>query len=419
MTPEPDTPITRTGPIRGPKPGLVVLACLFVFILFIQGCGTTPEPEPTKDTTPAPMTKLSTGEFPPFMDSLDFKDFQRALSKSLVYFNRVPKDRKYTYGNEIYTAEHMIRSLETMDRFLSGGPSTSALNRFIRDRYHVYASTANTDPQVLFTGYYEPTYDGSRERDDRFSHPLYSIPTDLLEIDLSLFSGDYKGHKRLKARVDGNRVVPYYSREQINAFPDFADRSVPVLWLSSRIDRFFLEVQGSGRIRTPDGEIVRVHYAGSNGNAYRSIGRYLIRQGEIAKKGMSMQAIRKWLEANPHRMDEVLHTNPSFVFFKTEKGGPFGSIGVELTPFRSIATDRKLFPNGALCFLRSAFPDPKRQQSLDQWEKSSLFVMNQDTGGAIRGPGRADIFCGNDAFAEFTAGHMNCRGSLYFLVMKN
>ncbi|MCG8686436.1 MAG: murein transglycosylase A, partial [Desulfobacterales bacterium] len=338
--------------------------------------------------------------------------------RSLVYFNRVPKQRKYKYGNEIYTAEHMIRSLETMSRFLNDGPSTSALNRFIRDRYHVYASAANTDPQVLFTGYYEPTYTGSRSPDARFSYPLYSIPADLLEIDLGLFSEDYKGHKRLRARVDGNRVVPYYSREQINAIPDFANRSAPVLWLENRIDRFFLEVQGSGRIRTPDGEIVRVHYAGSNGNRYRSIGRYLIRQGEIAKKDMSMQAIRKWLKANPHRMDEVLHQNPSFVFFKTEKGGPYGSIGVALTPFRSIATDRKLFPNGALCFLRSAFPDRDGQQPPDQWKKASLFVMNQDTGGAIRGPGRADIFCGNDAYAEFAAGHMNCRGSLYFLVMK-
>ncbi|MCA1794567.1 MAG: MltA domain-containing protein, partial [Desulfobacteraceae bacterium] len=214
------------------------------------------------------------------------------------------------------------------------------------------------------------------------------------------------------------------SRRQINAMTDFHQRALPVAWLESRVDRFFLEIQGSGRIQTPNKEVLRVHYAGSNGNQYRSIGRYLIENREIAKENMSMQAIRQWLEDNPHRMDEVLHHNESFVFFQTEADGPFGSIGVKLTPLRSMATDYRLFPRGALCFVQTALPGPDVIENvgvstdLDHWDNVSLFVMNQDTGGAIRGSARADLFCGNDEYATFAAGHMNIRGQLYFLVMK-
>ncbi|MCF6249537.1 MAG: MltA domain-containing protein [Desulfobacula sp.] len=192
-----------------------------------------------------------------------------------------------------------------------------------------------------------------------------------------------------------------------------------VVWLKSRVDRFFLEIQGSGRVVLEDGAILRVHYAGSNGNAYRSVGRYLIDQNEILKENMSMQAIRTWLELHPDRMDEVLHVNESFVFFKKEEGGPYGSLSVEVSAFRSLATDSRLFPKGALCFLQAQLPDRVNVNPIKTWENASFFVLNQDTGGAIKGPGRADIFCGSDNYAEYTAGHMNTYGRLYFLVLKS
>jgi membrane-bound lytic murein transglycosylase A len=251
-----------------------------------------------------------------------------------------------------------------------------------------------------------------------------------VEIDLSKFSDRYQGHDRLRGRVAGNQVVPYFSRKQINQKSDFHLQARPVAWLENRVDRFFLEIQGSGRLRTPENDIVRIQYAGTNGNPYRSIGRYLIDNQEIDREQMSMQAIRQWLDANPHRMDEVLHYNDSMVFFKIGTGGPFGNINVTLTPLRSMATDHRIFPKGALCFIetrlpdRSAFPpedsdaEPPAGDPLSSWKSVSLFVMNQDTGGAIRGPGRADLFCGSDAYARFAAGHMNVRGRMFFLVMK-
>ena len=392
---------------------------LFLMGIISSGCGSQGAKGPTK-IKGLPLVKLLESQYPKFSDSHGFEGLTRSIDQSLVYFRRVPLSRKYTYGKDIFNAGHMIRSLETFKALLEKNPSPGELNARMKNEFLVYRSAGNDKGQVLFTGYYEPTYKGSLEQDSIYTHPVFSTPADLVKIDLSLFSDKYKGHKRLTARVnsDTGRVVPYYSRRQINQISNFTDRAVPVVWLESRVDRFFLEIQGSGRVDLEQGGQLRVHYASSNGAAYRSVGRYLIKKKEIAKKDMSMQAIREWLEKNPHRMDEVLHHNESFVFFKTEKGGPFGSISVEVSPLRSIATDQKIFPNGALCFAETALPDPNLLEPLEKWKPKSLFVLNQDTGGAIKGPGRADLFCGNGAYAEFTAGHMNVRGQFYFLVLK-
>ncbi len=386
-----------------------------IFVLF--GCHPGVQEDVTKVHS---LEKINPEKYPVFLDSLGVEGLQTSIDNSLTYFKRVPLDRSYTYGKDVYTAGHMIRSLETFKSFLHQDPSSKALHAFIKSRFNVYTAAGNQDGEVLFTGYYEPTYEGSLEKSDATPFPVYSKPEDLLEIELSHFSDKYKGHRRLVARVntEKKRVEPYFSRKQINTTDDFAKRADVVVWLKSRVDRFFLEIQGSGRIVLEDGSIIRVHYAGSNGNAYRSIGRYLINKNEILKENMSMQAIRTWLDLHPDRMDEVLHVNESFVFFKKEDGGPYGSLSVVVSAFRSIATDSKLFPKGALCFLQAKLPDRVNVNPIKTWEKASFFVLNQDTGGAIKGPGRADIFCGNDNYAEYTAGHMNTYGRLYFIVLK-
>ncbi|MEH0019813.1 MAG: MltA domain-containing protein [Desulfobacter sp.] len=394
----------------------VIVWSLFCLVVF-SGCGDKPvEPGASQNA----LKRLSVRQFPKFFDSRGFENLAGSVRESLVYFNRVPATRTYVYGKDRYDAVHMIRSHETFLAFLEKNPTPSQLNRFIRNRYHVYQSVGNSNKEVLFTGYFEPTYPGSTTPGPEFPYPVYSKPVDLLQIDLSRFSDKYAGHKRLMARVDYDtrRVVPYYTRAQINQSPDFEDRADPVVWLANRVDRFFLEIQGSGRVALGDGTVMRVHYAGVNGNAYSSVGKYLIDQGEVAREDMSMQAIRKWLEANPRRMDEVLHTNDSFVFFKSGQGGPFGSIGVAVTPMRSIATDQKLFPKGGLAFVETALPETGMEQPKEDWGRVSLFVANQDTGGAIKGPGRVDLFCGNGDWASFVAGHMTAYGQLYFLVLK-
>lgn len=389
---------------------------LLAMIFSMSGCHPGIRQEITQFNA---LKKLNPKAYPLFEDHLEFQGLIIAIDRSLLYFKKVPPERKFYYGKEIYTAGHMILSLETIKAFLEKKPSAKALNAFIRSDFLVYEAAGNEKGDVLFTGYFEPIFEGRMEKSEAFLYPVYSRPQDLLEIDLSAFSSQYKGHKNLMARVnDSKRVVPYYSRKQINEIKDFHIRSRPVVWLKSRIDRFFLEVQGSGRIKLGNGDVLRVHYAASNGNEYRSIGRYLIHKKEISKENMSMQAIRTWLEKHPQRMDEVLNHNESVVFFKTEQGGPYGSLGVEVTAMRSLATDSNLFPKGALCFVQAQLPDETKGLFPATWQAASFFALNQDTGGAIKGTARADLFCGNGEYAEFTAGHLNTYGRLFFLVLK-
>lgn len=406
-----------------PNPYRIVCVKLFLIVMLslLAGC----LPGKREEITPYTSLKmLKPKQYPDFSDTLDLKGLEDAIAFSLDYFKKVPLNREFRYGKETYTAAHIIHSLEVTLAFLEKQPSVKELNAFIRSRYKVYEAAGNEDEEVLFTGYYEPTYPGALQASASYGYPIYSKPADLLEINLAAFSDKYKNHRRLKARVDSdtNRVIPYFSREQINGIQDFQDRAEPVAWLQNRVDRFFLEIQGSGRIKLADGQEIQVHYAASNGNAYRSVGRYLISKDEILKENMSMQAIRKWLEENPDRMDEVLHHNESFVFFQLEEDGPKGSLGVKVSPMRSIATDSRLFPKGAFCFVQTRLPVPASEkafadQPLAEWPDSSLFVMNQDTGGAIKGAARADLFCGNGPYAEFAAGHKNVYGKMYFLIL--
>ena len=166
------------------------------------------------------------------------------------------------------------------------------------------------------------------------------------------------------------------------------------------------------------GPAINVHYHASNGRPYRSIGKLLIDEGKIERERMSMQAIRSYLKENPSELEAVLNYNPSYVFFKVETDGPFGYLDVKLTPGRSIALDSKLFPPAALAFMETKLPLVGGDGHIDKWSACTRFVLNQDTGGAIRGPGRADLFWGDGPYAEIAAGFMQHHGSLYFIVLK-
>nr|WP_321400624.1 murein transglycosylase A [uncultured Desulfobacter sp.] len=389
-----------------------------VLVLILAGSLGCRNKKKVQDPRGNPLVKVAESDLPEFRDTLFLQDLKASIDQSLAYFNRVPASRTYDYGPDMYTAAHMILSLETFKNFLATKPSPKDLNRFVRENYTVYKSVGGSNKDVLFTGYFEPTYPGSRTPGPEYPWPVYSMPDDLFQIDLSEFSDAYKNHKRLMARVDpeARRIRPYYTREQIHNQPDFGQKARPVVWLANRVDRFFLEIQGSGRVALADGQIMRLHYAGVNGRKYSAVGKYLIDKNEVPKEKMSMQAIREWLTIHPDRMDEVLFTNESFVFFKEGQGGPFGCIGVAVTPVRSIATDTKLFPQGGLAFIQTALPVGVGQPKED-WPRASLFVLNQDTGGAIKGPDRVDLFCGPGDWADYTAGHMTARGQLYFLVL--
>ena len=252
----------------------------------------------------------------------------------------------------------------------------------------------------LVTGYYEPLIHGARGRSDVFATPLYRPPEDLLIVDLASVIPELKG-KRVRGRLEGNKVVPYYSRAGTREAPGLAGHEI--VWIDNALDAFMLEVQGSGRVQLATGETIRLQYADQNGHPYRSIGRYLADQGVMTIDQVNMPAIRAWLAANPARVDEVLDSNPSVVFFneaplEDPSIGPKGAQGMPLTPGRSIAIDPKFLPLGAPMFLSTT--QPGTDLPLQR------LVVAQDTGGAIRGPVRADLFFGFGSDAGAQAGMM-------------
>ena len=261
----------------------------------------------------------------------------------------------------------------------------------------------------LITGYYEPLLLGSRSRKAPYLTPLYAAPADLLTIDLGDLRPDLKG-QRLRGRLDGNRVIPYYDRAAIDAGQaPVAGREL--VYVSDAVEAFFLEVQGSGRIKLDSGETVRLNYANQNGHPYRSIGRYLINKGELKLEEASMQGIRAWAKANPARLNELLHANPSYVFFRETQAdantGPLGALGLPLTTERSIAVDPAFVPLGSPVWLVTTYPNTSRPLE--------RLMLAQDTGGAIRGPQRADFFWGFGDEAGREAGRMRQSGELWLL----
>ena len=263
----------------------------------------------------------------------------------------------------------------------------------------------------LFTGYYEPQVDGATTRGGRYQTPLLRRPADLVQADLGAFATDLKG-RSIAGRVNGPRLVPYYDRAEIERGALAAQR-LALLFLADPIDAFFLEIQGSGRVRLPDGRIVRVSYDGQNGRAYVPIGRLLIERGELTREAVTLPAIRAWLVAHPDQAPALMDANPSYVFFRTLPNtppdqGPPGSLGVALTPGRSLAVDPRFVPMGAPVFVATSNP-------LDGAAWQHLFLA-QDRGGAIKGPVRGDIFFGWGAEAETMAGRMKQHGTAYLLL---
>lgn len=264
----------------------------------------------------------------------------------------------------------------------------------------------------MVTGYYEPLLRGSLQRNGEFQYPLYGVPDDLLVVELGDLFPELQG-KRVRGRIEGRRVVPYYTREDIDA-GEAAVHGRELLWVNDPVELFFLHIQGSGRIRLENGETVRVGYADHNGHPYRSIGRLLIERGELTMDQASMQGIKAWGQENPEKLPQLLAENPAYVFFRKlpdSKGGPIGALGVPVTPGRSIAVDPRAVPLGAPVYLSTTWP-------LSTMPLNRL-MLAQDTGSAIKGAVRADFFWGFGEEAARQAGRMRQTGRMWVLLPKD
>lgn len=295
---------------------------------------------------------------------------------------------------------------------LGPNPDGATLRRVLEEQLTPWqAVNPDGSREGLITGYYEPLIKGSRSRTAQFAWPIRGVPQDMLTIDLGDVYPDLKKY-RLRGRLVGNKVVPYWSRAELEKLGDRL-QAPTLLWAADPLELFFLQVQGSGRVQLVDGSVVRLGYADQNGQPYQSIGRWLVEQGDLTMDNASMEGIKAWARANPARLQELLNANPSYVFFKelpAGDGGPRGAQGVPLQDGRSIAVDPRAIPLGAPVFL--ATTEPGSARALQR------LMVAQDTGGAIKGVVRADVFWGYGPQAGAMAGKMRQQGRMWVLLPK-
>lgn len=407
-------------------------ASLLVLVLWTACTRPAPPPpppvepvEPVVPPPPAPLPPVTTPEealrqvsgtqLPSFFDSADRGSLQTALNKSRRWLRGRPADRVYICGPRQVTAAEMLQALDQFAEILAGEPTPEELARQVVASFDIFESVGDHSGKMLVTGYFEPMIDASPRRQAGYEVPIYGRPKDLIDVKLEDFSERFKG-ERIAGRLDGRRLVPYADRQDLRLGETIP---APVLaWAAQRVDLFFLEVQGSGTLRYPDGGEQRIGYSASNGRPYRSIGRLLIDEGAIPQEKMSLQALRAYLKSYPEEVNRVLDYNPSVVFFRRLETAPVGNLGFPVTAERSLAVDQRLFPPGALAFLVSDIPGLAEDGTTVATAPLERFVLMQDTGGAIRGTDRADFFWGRGSQAASRAGAMKQPGRLYFLLPK-
>jgi len=353
----------------------------------------------------------------------DSEELKKAFNREEGFLSRkIAYERKLPFGEKKLSASLIKESAQLLLQTLQEAKTEEELNRLIRKRFTIYqAAGEKGEGKVLFTGYYSPIYEGSLKKDGPFRYPLYLKPKDLKVANLGEFNPALEG-ERIVYRIDPSKgeIVPHWSREDIVKSKVLEGQNLEFVYLKDRIDRFYLMIQGSGKIVLEDGRTLWARYSATNDRPYTSLGRLLAREGKIPQDKLSLQSIRQYFQRHPQEMDQYLNQNERFIFFAKDekKGGATGAAGAELTPKRSIAIDKKIFPLGALAYIEYPEPEINREGEVVGIEKRARFVFCQDTGGVIKGPGRVDIYFGEGKKALAKAGRLKGKGKLYFLIKK-
>ena len=337
----------------------------------------------------------------------DFKGLAEAYGKSCARI--LKKDARASFGPDQRFGLYQDWQPACRVFLAMNDVSAADLKDFFETYFQPYHVLAGKDPEGLFTGYYEASLKGAPEKGGKYQYPLRARPEDLVMVDLGLFREELKG-QRIAGRVVEGNLKPYERHTEIVAGKLPAAQDKKLVWVDSPVDAFFVQIQGSGVVVFEDGSRMRIGYAGQNGHPYYAIGRELVKRGALEKENVSMQSIRDWLESHPSQAGEIMTTNASYVFFRElpdDKGsdGPQGGEGVTLTGGRSLAVDHSLIPYGVPVWLDAG-----------EEEKIRRLMVAQDTGGAIRGPVRGDVFWGYGADAERLAGNMKAKGQYWFLL---
>jgi len=407
--------------LRSPVPRL---AQAVATLLIVAGCATAPQsPEPSRPAAkpptpstpaaaalpslPAKYAQVAWSALPGWTDD-NVSEIWPAFRAGCAALVNAPATR--TVWEAACAASASVVATAQL-------PDKTAVRAFFERNFSPWQVTAADGADTgMITGYYEPLLNGSRVRSDRYRVPLYAAPDDLLTIDLTELYPDLKD-RRLRGRVQGKKVIPYWTRADIeNGKGPSAMKQL--VYVDDPVEAFFLQIQGSGRVRLAEGGIVRVGYADQNGHPFRSIGRILIDRGELTLSQASMQGIKEWGRKNPEKLLPLLDENPSYIFFRevpppvagtpeAEIDGPIGTLGVPLLRERTLAVDTRSIPLGAPVFLGTTYPLTSRPLN--------RLMMAQDTGGAIRGAVRGDFFWGFGDEAGRQAGRMKQDGKMWIL----
>ena len=337
--------------------------------------------------------------------SLDLERLNSTVEKSLNYLSK-PSSKQFFPVNSI-THQQAVDSLEAFSELLDSGLTGIDLNTAIRDKFDVYMSVGcDNQGTVLFTGYYSPIFEGSLKPSERFRYPLYKQPENLVKGP----HGEILGR-----RFGDGKIRPYPQRAVIE--DAMLLRGKELIWLSDPFEVYIAHVQGSAKIRLPNGEVITAGYAANNGHEYKSIVGALVNDGRISGSQMSLSAMIAYFKSHADQVTKYTRMNPRFVFFRKEEGEPRGSLNEVVTPMKTIATDKSIFPRGCLTFICTTLPQVKGNQVVLQ--SYSGFALDQDTGGAIRAPGRCDLYMGQGDIAGELAGRTYQEGKLYYLFLKS
>jgi membrane-bound lytic murein transglycosylase A len=393
------------------------VAFLAALVPFFGACSSKPEASPPAVVDAGPdydrelppgapaLVKVDPSELPDLGAALlETEGLDEALRQSEEWFTK-PSSRNH-YPMQGITHAQAAAGVRMLRELIAAHPSAGDLRAAIAARFDVYRSYGcDAKGTVLFTGYCRPIYDASLVREGPFQHPLYQLPPDLVKGP----DGTPLG------RQTATGLEPWPGRREIEERRLFEGTGLELVWLKSPLEAYIVHVQGSARLRLPDGRFYDVGYAGKTDRPYSSLGQALVRDGKVPRGRLSLQAIKDWAAGHPAEVQEYLWQNESYVFFQESSGGPFGSIGVAVTPRRSLATDKAIFPRGALCLVDTKVPRAGEEAPGRPFRS---FVLDQDTGGAIRAAGRGDLFLGTGPEAEKVAGHTLSEGRLYYLVAK-
>ncbi|HPD57418.1 MAG TPA: MltA domain-containing protein [Smithellaceae bacterium] len=348
-----------------------------------------------------------------FADDLDFALLEAAIERSINYYENAGSQKIYQIAGRQVDAAKLKETLIAFNEVIRQPLTTEELKQKICADFDVYATTgSDTDKKALFTGYYEPLLAGSLTPTERYRYPLYRPPPDLIARKEAM-------GENVIGRVENGDFVAYYSRGEIDIDGVLRGKGLELIWVDDAVELFTLHVQGSGKIRLEDGRLLTVTYAQNNGRPFRSVTRHMLDTGRISGREASYLNFKNFLKRHSdEELFRILSHNERYIFFRFTDGEPVGSLGEPVTPDRTIATDPDYFPEGALAFIRLRKPVFDEGGNIARRIPFARFVLSQDKGSAIKGPGRVDLFCGFGEKARATAGSLKEHGELYLLIKK-